>query len=321
VLTGAECAPVVKADGYGLGADAASTALAAAGARTFFVAAAGEGVALRRTLGDGATIYVLNGASNEDLADLRAARLTPVLNSPAQVALWPRELPFALHIDTGMNRLGVKLHELSAAQGLRPVMVMSHLACASDPLNPMNDVQRARFIEASAQFPGARRSLAASAGALLGPSYAFDLVRPGIGIYGGGPLDAGNPDLAVAATLEAPILQVFDLPAGDTVGYGASFTVARPLRAATVALGYADGWLRSLSGRGYGIVRGAQCPLLGRVSMDLVTLDITAAAEAQAGEMVEFLGARAPLDDVARLAGTVNYEILTNLAGVQKVIA
>jgi alanine racemase len=315
----AEAAPVVKADGYGLGAETLATALAAAGARTFFVAALGEGLILRRALGDAPTIYVLNGPTREDVASLRAARLTPVLNAPAQIEVWGDAGEYALHVDTGMNRLGLKASDLAAASSLRPSLVMSHLACGSSPNDPLNEVQRARFVEIAERFPSAKRSLAASAGALLGRDYAFDLTRPGIGLYGGGALDKDNPALAIAAVLEAPILQVFNVEVGETVGYGATFTASRRVRAATVALGYGDGWLRSLSGGGYGIVRGATCPLLGRVSMDLVTLDITAAPEAREGEMVQFLGPDAKLDDVAARAGTISYEVLTNLSRVRRV--
>lgn len=196
-----EAAAVVKADGYGLGAEVLAGALAAAGARTFFVATLGEGLSLRRALGDAPTIYVLNGPAREDVASLRAARLTPVLNSPAQIEVWGGAGEWALHVDTGMNRLGLKAGELAAASALRPSLVMSHLACASSPNDPLNTVQRERFIEIAARFPGAKRSLAASAGALLGRDYAFDLTRPGIGLYGGGALDKDNPPLAVAATL------------------------------------------------------------------------------------------------------------------------
>ncbi|HWA23171.1 MAG TPA: alanine racemase [Caulobacterales bacterium] len=313
-----ETGAVVKADGYGLGADLIAPALAAAGARTFFVATLGEGLSLRSLLGETPAIYVFNGPAPGESAAYAQAALIPVLNSPAQIALWDGAMAHALHIDTGMNRLGLKPNELSAANGLKPLMVMSHLACASDPAHPKNAAQRARFTEIAARFPDARKSLAASGGVLLGRDYTFDLTRPGIGLYGGGALDEANPPLSVVATLEAPILQVFDLPIGETVGYGATFTAAAPIRAATVALGYADGWLRSLSGKGYGHIGGALCPLLGRVSMDLVTIDISAAPNAREGDLVEFLGANAKLDDVAVRAGTISYEVLTNLSGVRR---
>ena len=309
----------MKADCYGLGVDLIAPALAAAGARTFFVATLGEGLDLRRLLGAGPAIYVLNGLTPEDAAPMRAAQLTPVLNSPAQIALW--DGPCALHVDTGMNRLGLQMRDLSAAEALQPAIVMSHLACASDPSDPMNAVQRARFVEASVMFPKARKSLAASAGALHEPEFAFDLIRPGVGLYGGGPLDRDNPALAVVATLTAPLLSVFDVEAGESVGYGASFVAPKRLRAATAAFGYADGWLRSLSGKGYGVVGGVKCPLLGRVSMDLITLDVSAVPGAQAGDEVEFLGSNAKLDEMAALAETIPYEILTNLSGVRRVLA
>lgn len=309
---------MVKADCYGLGADRIAPALAAAGARSFFVATLGEGLAIRALLGAAVSIYVFNGPAAHEVDVYAQAALIPVLNSPAQIAEWDVRAPHALHVDTGMNRLGVKPHEIDAARHLQPVMVMSHLACASAPADPQNAVQRARFLELSGLFRHARKSLAASGGVLLGKDYTFDLTRPGIGLYGGGAMDDANPKLAVVATLEAPILQVFDLPAGESVGYGATFTASLPVKAATVALGYADGWLRSLSGKGYGVIGGKQCPLLGRVSMDLVTIDISAAPDSREGDLVEFLGASATVDDVAARAGTISYEVLTNLAGVRR---
>jgi alanine racemase len=313
-----ETGAVVKADSYGLGADIIAPALAATGVRTFFVATLGEGLALRAMLGAGVAIFVFNGPAPGEAEAYYQANLVPVLNSPAQIALWDSGVPHALHVDTGMNRLGLKPHELHAARDLRPLVVMSHLACASDPAHAMNSAQRTRFTEIAAQFPAAKKSLAASGGTMLGLDYTFDLTRPGIGLYGGGALDEANPQLSTVATLEAPILQVFDLPAGASVGYGATFTAAAPLRAATVALGYADGWLRSLSGSGYGQLGGATCPLLGRVSMDLVTIDISAVPHAREGDMVEFLGSNVKLDDVAARAGTISYEVLTNLSGVRR---
>jgi alanine racemase len=193
--------------------------------------------------------------------------------------------------------------------------VMSHLACSSDVTHEMNAQQRARFIDAASLFPKAPLSLAATGGALIGGDYHFDLVRIGVGLYGSGSLDADNPKLATAATIDAPILQVRDVDAGDTFGYGATFTATKKMCTATVAIGYADGFLRSLGGRGYGVLAGQKRPILGRVSMDLTILDVTGCAEAAPGAMVEFLGETALLDDVARLAGTASYEILTTFAG------
>jgi alanine racemase len=313
------CAAVVKADGYGLGAEAAALALAEAGARVFFTATSGEALHVRRALGKGPQIFVLNGPSAEDAALFPAAHLTPVLNSMAQITLWAARAPAALHIDTGMNRLGVGPDERAdAAQALHGgelELVMSHLACASTLTHAMNTRQRADFIDAAQAFPRAPLSLASTAGALIGAEYHFDLIRPGLGLYGSAGLDADNPTLAVAATIDAPILQVRDVEAGESFGYGATAIAPRRMRAATVALGYADGFLRSLSGRGYGVIGGERRPILGRVSMDLVILDVTGCAEAIPGAMVEFLGPNALLDDIAALAGTAPYEILTTFAG------
>jgi alanine racemase len=310
---------VVKADGYGLGAEAAARALAAAGARVFFTATLGEAQIVRRALGEGPQIFVLNGPNADDASHFPTAKLTPVLNSLAQIKLWDARGPMALHIDTGMNRLGVGPDELSGAAvalgGAALLLIMSHLACASNIKSEMNAVQRARFIDAATLFPKAPMSLASTGGVLIGQDYHFDLVRPGIGLYGSGGLDADNPKLAIAATVEAPILQVRDVAAGETFGYGATYTATKKLRTATIALGYADGYLRAFSGRGYGVLAGAKRPILGRVSMDLTILDVTGCSEAQPGEMVEFLGANAPLDEVAALAGAAPYEILTTFAG------
>lgn len=315
----APAAAVVKADAYGLGAADASLALAQAGARSFFAATSAEALEVRQALGAGPQIFVLNGPTEEDAEAMRAAELIPVLNSLAQIALWNARGPMALHIDTGMNRLGIGPEELGEAcvamKGATLTLVMSHLACAADIAHPMNAAQRTRFIDAASLFPKAPLSLASTAGALIGPDYRFDLIRPGIGLYGAGGLDADNPALSTVATIEAPILQVRDVEPGESFGYGATFAATNKLRAATVALGYADGYLRSLSGRGYGVLAGAKCAILGRVSMDLIILDVTGSAEAREGAMVEFLGPNARLDDIAALAGTAPYEVLTTFAG------
>lgn len=317
---GAGVGAVVKADGYGLGAAACSRALAEAGARTFFTATTNEALAVRRALGEGPQILVLNGPSAHDAAHIAAGKLIPILNSLEQIKLWSARGAAALHIDTGMNRLGIGPEELSsAAVALKDAslaLVMSHLACASDRASPKNAQQMRRFTDAASLFPRAPLSLAATQGALIGPDYHFDLLRIGVGLYGAGAMDENNPQLAAAATIEAPILQVRDVAAGESFGYGATFTASRTMRTATVAIGYADGMLRSLGGRGYGVLGGAKRPILGRISMDLVILDVTGCAEAAPGAMVEFLGPNAPLDDIAQLAGTAPYEILTTFAGM-----
>lgn len=309
----------MKADAYGLGSIGASRALAAAGARVFFTATHGEAMLVRKALGDGPQIFVLNGPTAEDVTAFASAKLTPILNSMAQIKLWDARGPAGLHIDTGMNRLGIGPEELTdSVRALKDVslaIVMSHLACASDVKHEMNALQLKRFVDAATLFPKASRSLASTGGVLCGADYHFDLVRPGVGLYGSGGLDADNPKLAAAATIEAPILQVRDVEPGETFGYGATCAASEKMRTATVALGYADGYLRSLSTRGYGFLGGAKRPILGRVSMDLIILDVTGCAEAQPGAMVEFLGPNAPLDDIAALAQTAPYEILTTFAG------
>lgn len=285
----------------------------------FFTATSAEALVVRKALGEGPQVFVLNGPSEDDAERFGEAKLTPILNSLAQIKLWNARGPAGLHIDTGMNRLGIGPEELPnvmmALKDEALALVMSHLACSSDVKHPMNAIQLKRFTDAATLFPKAPKSLAATAGALIGAQYHFDLIRPGIGLYGSGALDADNPTLSAAATIEAPILQVRDVLPGETFGYGATFTASQKMRTATVALGYADGYLRSLSGRGYGVLGGAKRPILGRVSMDLIILDVTGCAEAQPGAMVEFLGPNAPLDDIASLASTAPYEILTTFAG------
>lgn len=317
----AEVAPVVKADGYGLGAEVVAHRLAAESARRFYVARLAEGEALRAGLPD-AEIRVLDGCPEDAAERLRAARLTPVLSSLDQVGAWAAAGggDAALHVDTGMNRLGVTLdeaHALAASPDrLRKVevrAVLSHLACAEDAAHPMNALQRTRFAEAAGLFPGAERSLANSAGVLL-DGYAFDEVRPGIALYGGGPRGVSDARFQAVATLHAPILQVRTVPRGETVGYGAAFTAPETLRVAVVAAGYADGVLRAGSPGLYGWLDGRRLPVLGRISMDLLALDASDCAAARPGAAVELLGANVPLDEAAAACGTIAYELLTRLA-------
>jgi alanine racemase len=318
---GAACAAVVKADGYGLGATPVARRLRDEGCGTFFVAHLGEGVALRADLGAGPEVFVLNGLAPGAAEAFAAHDLRPVLNSLAQIEEWGALAPgrpAALHVDTGMNRLGVPLEEVEqAAEGLQAtplLLVMSHLACASDPKHPKNAMQLADFVQAAAQLPQAPLSIAASAGALLGAEYQLDMIRPGIGLYGGGPFDADPTPLHPVATLEAPIIQVRAIGPGDTLGYGATWQADRRRRIATVALGYADGFLRSGSNRGFAVVGGAVCPIVGRVSMDLIGLDVTGAGPAaEVGAMAQFLGPAAPIDAQAQALDTIPYEILTRL--------
>lgn len=308
-------AGVVKADGYGLGAGAVGRTLAGAGCRHFFVAQLSEGLALREALGEGPMIGVLGGFPPG--ADAGAG-LTPVLNAPEDVAM-ARAAGLTgaiLHVDTGMERLGLSAAELAAAgdlSGLGLRYVMTHLACADEPSHPLNAVQARRFAAARALLPGVPGSFANSAGLFLGPDFASDLARPGCALYGINPTPGRPNPMRVALRLSVPILQIRAVPAGTTVGYGATWTAPRPSRIATIAAGYADGYLRSLSSRGIGILAGRPVPLVGRVSMDLITLDVTDVPEARPGDRVELIGPEQTPDAVAALAGTIGYEILTSL--------
>ena len=319
---GAEVAPVVKADGYGLGAAEVARRLSAEGARTFYVARVAEGEALRSALPQG-EIRVLDGCPEDAAAHLQAARLTPVLSSLDQVETWRAAGggDAGLHVDTGMNRLGVTLEEAAALassrdrlRGVEVTAVLSHLACAEDASHPMNARQRGRLAQAAALFPGARASLANSAGVLLGPDYAFDEVRPGIALYGGGPRGATDVRFSPVATLTAPVLQVRTVRPGDSVGYGAAFTAERTLRVAVVAAGYADGVLRAGAPGLYGFLDGGFLPVLGRVSMDLIALDASDQPAVRPGAPVELIGRNVPLDEVAAACGTIAYEVLTRLS-------
>jgi alanine racemase len=333
-------AAVVKADAYGLGAARVVPALADAGCDSFFVARLEEGVALRKIAAQ-ARIFVLDGADADSVPALMRYSLTPVLNNLAQIAAWSAAaqvgrapLDAVLHVDTGMNRLGLTGEELAslAAErakrlaGLNLVLVMSHLACADEPQNKMNAQQLSRFRQALAMLPPAPASLAASHGAMLGVDYHFDLVRPGVALYGadpqkpeGAPAQAPNL-MQTAAVLTAKVLQVRRIDSGESVGYAATFHAKRPSMIATVALGYADGIPRTLSNKGAAAIEGARVPVVGRVSMDLITLDVSALAEPpHIGADVEFLGDTISLGEVAGVAATNEYEILTRLRRVPRI--
>lgn len=308
-----ETAAVVKADAYGLGAAAVGPALAKAGVKTFFVALPQEGVRLREILGRAATIYILGGYSAEHSEDFQTARLRPVLNSVAQGEAWFQggpAGPAALQIDTGMNRLGLERRDLAALTPLPKgvKLVMSHLACSDDQTHAMNAAQRAAF-EAMTADMDRPRSLAATGGVLLGPGMHFDLVRPGIGLFGGSPYAEATP----VVRLEAPVIQVRDVAAGEVVGYGATWRARRPARIATVSTGYADGIIRAAGATGHAMMAGRRLNYAGRVSMDLITLDVTHCPEAEEGAMVTLIGEGTALDTVAAAAGTIGYELLTRL--------
>lgn len=310
-IGGAPVHPVVKADGYGLGAAACAGRLMREGARTFFVARTREGEQLRSALGPEAIIYVLDGCLAGRAGRLRAADLRPVVNTDAQLAEWRAAGggPCGLQIDTGMNRLGFRPEAAPEPfDGLE--LVLSHLACADDPAEPMNARQRDAFAAAAARYPGTVRSFANSGGVFLGPGYGFDASRPGICLYGGGPEGRPDPRIRPVAAFTAEVLQVRDVPAGESVGYSRGFIAATPRRVATVAAGYADGVLRSFSPAGEVWIDGALRPLAGRVSMDVCAVDVTG-LDVVVGDSAELFGSNRALDEAAAAAGTVAWELLT----------
>lgn len=311
--SGAPVHPVVKANSYGLGAAACATRLMAEGARTFFVARTGEGERLRAALGAEPAIYVLDGCITGRAARLKAANLKPVLNSPAQLAEWTAAGGGAcgVQIDTGMNRLGFRPEDAPEPfAGLD--LVLSHLACADDPSEPMNARQRDAFTTVSAGYPGALRSFANSGGCFLGADYAFDAVRPGICLYGGGPEGLPDDRIRPVATLNAEVLQLRDIQPGESVGYSRGFVADAPRRIATIAAGYADGVLRAFSPRGQVFIGGALRPIVGRISMDVCAIDVTG-LDLAVGDPAELFGPNRMLDDAAHAAGTVAWELLTSV--------
>lgn len=321
-------AAMVKANGYGLGVTEVSSALWDEGCRVFFVAQVAEGEELRECLPD-AEIHVLNGAMPGTEEALRAGRLIPVLNSLDQIAGWTAEarrgdqpLPATVHFDTGMSRLGLAQDETATLQtnqalldGLDVRHVMSHLASADVAGSAQSAQQLASFQEIRRAFPAGSASLANSAGIFLGTAYHFDLVRPGIALFGGTPRSDGSNPMLQTITLEAPIVQVRNVQQGEVIGYGATHTMERPGRVATIAVGYADGFLRSASGAGTVWLAGSMVPIIGRVSMDLITLDVTdvPTGELYLGAPVELIGDHCPIDDVAARAGSIANELLTDL--------
>ncbi len=331
-LGGVACAGAVKADAYGLGMARVAPALAAVGARCFFVALPDEGIALRQMLADtlpDAEVFVLNGPMRGAEADYLAHGLVPVLNSLDDLDHWRtvaakqhRPLAAVLHIDTGMCRLGLPRDELDIVaadhgrlEGLELRFVLSHLACSEDAANPMNDRQLQEFRSALARLPPAPASLANSSGIFLGADYHFDLGRPGVALYGVNPTPGRPNPMRQVVRLQGKILQVREIDAPQTVGYGATFRVSGPMRLATVALGYADGYLRSLSNRGIGHIGGVQVPVVGRISMDLVTFDVSAvpAGMARPGATIDLFDPDLGVDEVGARAGSIGYEILSAL--------
>ncbi|QCO56870.1 alanine racemase (plasmid) [Pseudorhodobacter turbinis] len=304
---------VIKADAYGLGAGRVARALAHAGARRFFVACAEEGAAVRQALGQGPQISVFSGHMAGDTDTINDLDLTPMLNSIDQITRHLESLPgrpFGVQLNTGMNRLGLDSVEWEAVAALileaGPELVMSHLACADEPGHQMNAAQLTEF-RAMTDGIDVPRSLAATGGILLGPEYHFDLTRPGIGLYGGLPFETANPTVA----LSLPVIQLRDIAIGQSVGYGCAWVAEAPSQIATVSGGYADGLLRALGNRAVLWAGDVPCPLVGRVSMDVITVDVSHLD--QAPRTLDILGPHQTIDDLAAAADTIGYEILTNL--------
>lgn len=325
----AACAAVLKADAYGLGMDKVAQALVREGCRSFFVAHLDEGIRLRQLVPADCTIHVMHGAMPGTARDCVEHDLVPVLNDPGQVAEWRalagelgRQLPAALQVDTGMSRMGLAPADLERLrqdpawlEGIDLRLVMSHLACADVPAHPLNDRQRLRFQEVRALFPGVPASLANSSGVFLGGAWHFDLLRPGCALYGINPQPGHANQLAQAVSLAARVVQLRTVAAGDIVGYGARYVAPGERRIATIAIGYADGWLRSLTGHSQAFVDGVAVPFAGTVSMDSITLDVTGIPEARIapGQTVDLLCPQQTVDEVAGQAGTIGYEVLTRL--------
>jgi alanine racemase len=328
-LRSGECAAVVKADAYGLGAAQVAPALYRAGCRQFFVAHLNEGIALRPLIPDDAELHVLHGAHPGAEGEFVRHGLRPVLNSLPQVHAWQalaaklgRRLPAILQVDTGMARLGLApeaFSQLAATSGglagIDLKYLMSHLVSAEDPQSPVNRRQLTGFRAALAQLPGVSASLANSSGVFLGGDYHFDLARPGAALYGVAPVAGQANPMRQVIRLQGKVLQTRSIAAGTSVGYAHSWTASRASRIATVAVGYADGYLRSLSNRGVAHCDGIALPLIGNISMDTLMVDITDLPEGRIDEG-DFLDLADPLngvDAIAAQAGTIGYEILTSL--------
>ncbi len=327
-----ECAAVVKANAYGCGLEPVTRTLSEAGCRTFFVADVAEGRRVR-ALAPEAVIYVLNGLMPGSAPAFAADYLRPVINSTTELAEWDAFVAIknwrggaALHVDTGMNRLGITVDEAAAvaprmqSENHGFTLLMSHLACAEIPDHPMNDRQIRLFREIRLLYRGVPSSLANSSGIFLGGSAYCDLVRPGVALYGANPTPGKKSLMRPVVDLKGRIIQVRPVNKGETVGYGAAFAAARPSRIAVVAVGYADGFLRSASAaRGKPaaevIVAGKRCPIAGRVSMDLLAVDVTDLAEgaARRGDLATLIGDGISVDELAAGMGTIGYEVLTNL--------
>jgi alanine racemase len=329
----AECGVAIKGNAYGLGTAPVARALWEAGCRSFFVARPKEGEELRAVLPE-ATIYVLDGLFQGQSEFYAKLNLCPALISISEAREWAafgraygRKIPAAIHVDTGINRLGFSMAEFAALLedrftmgGLEVGLLMSHLACADDKGHPLNQRQAEAFNAARAKLPGVRASLANSSGMFLGDGFMHDMVRPGIAIYGGNPTPNHTNPMHAVAILEAAVLQLRSVPAGDTVGYSATWQAARPSQVAVIGAGYKDGVPRALSshaadGPAHVFINGQHCPIIGRISMDMMAIDVTdlPPGSVARGTRAEILGRNILIDEAAAWAGTISYELLTRL--------
>ncbi len=331
--TPSECAAVVKADAYGCGLEQVAARLARAGCKTFFVADLEEARRLRAVAAESA-IYVLNGLLPGTASAFAETRARPVIGSLVELAEWDAFCAAqawrggaALHVDTGMNRLGISANEAAAlaprirAENHGITLLMSHLACADQPEHPLNDRQIRLFREVRLLYRGIPSSLAASSGVFLGNTTHCDMVRPGIALYGGNPTPGHSNPMRPAVRLDAHVLQVRHVGKSEAIGYGAVWTARHASRIAVIAVGYGDGYLRAASSTDEApgadaIVAGKRCPIAGRISMDLAAVDITALPEnaVRRGDLVTLIGDEITVDDLANKAGTISYEVLTNLS-------
>lgn len=325
----AETGAVVKASAYGIGANKAALALRSAGCKAFFVATLDEGIQLRAALGAATPIHVFSGLMDGAERDYTEHNLTPVLNSLGEVDAWRafctgvgEPLACDIHVDTGMARLGLPTDEMQKViddpdrlTHLKLDLILSHMVAAEDTAHPCNTEQLAKFKYVLNHMPPARATLANSSAIFLSPEYHFDLTRPGVALYGVNPTPGRPNPMAQVVRLQAKILQVRTIDTPQTVGYGATHRALGHERIATVALGYADGYHRSLSSSGMAYIGDHKAPVVGRVSMDLITLDVTDVPETlcRPGMLADFIGPNNPVDDVAERAGTIGYEILTSL--------
>lgn len=323
---GVDVAAMVKADAYGLGAERVAPVLWAGGCRSFFTAKLGEAVALRAILPE-AAIYVLEGIARAELPDFLVEEIRPVLNHPSELALWAeaagqagRRLPAAIQLETGFCRLGMTEADLARIEpgwlrAIELALVMSHLACADEPDHPQNTGQRARFTAMAERLPQAPRSLANSSGVFLEPAYRFDQVRPGAALFGINPVPGKPNPMRQVVSVTAPVLRVQRLDAPSAVGYGATHLASKGARIATIGVGYADGFMRAAGNAAKASIAGRLVPVVGRVSMDLLTLDVSEVPEEDVGigTPVQLFGPDFDLDAVAVSAGTIGYELLTRL--------